>query len=40
VSAWVGPDYVYVTYTDQIVGSASADVLRYFVKVEASAQLP
>jgi hypothetical protein len=40
VSASVGPDYVYVTYTDQIVGSASADVLRYFVKVEASAQLP
>jgi hypothetical protein len=41
VSAWTGSDYTYVTYTDQVSGAAgSANVVRYFVKVDASVQLP
>jgi hypothetical protein len=41
VSAWTGSDYTYVTYTDQVSGPAGAtNVLRYFVKVDASVQLP
>jgi hypothetical protein len=40
VSAWVGSDYVYVTYTDQVTGSGGAtSVVRYFVKVDAPAKL-
>ena len=41
VSSWVGPAYVYVTYTDRVAGPAgSTTVLRYFVKVDAPAKLP
>lgn len=41
VSAWTGSDYTYVTYTDQISGAAgTSGVVRYFVKVDASVQLP
>jgi hypothetical protein len=41
VSAWTGADYTYVTYTDQVSGPGGAvNVLRYFVKVDASVQLP
>lgn len=40
VAAWVGPDFVYVTYSDQVVGpSGGVTVARYFVKIEAAAQL-
>jgi hypothetical protein len=40
VSAWTGADYTYVTYTDQVPGAGGAvDVVRYFVKVDAPAQL-
>jgi hypothetical protein len=40
VAAWTGPDYTYVTYTDQVAGEAGApNVVRYFVKVDAPAQL-
>ncbi len=37
VSAWVGSDGVYVTYTDHV---ASSGLKRYFIKVVSPAQLP
>ncbi len=41
VSAWVGPDAVYVTYSDQVKGSGSTtSVTRYFMRVESPASLP
>jgi hypothetical protein len=41
VTAWVGSDYTYVTYTDHVSGAAGAsDILRYFTKVDAPARLP
>jgi hypothetical protein len=41
VSAWVGPDAAYVTYSDQVKGSGSAtSVMRYFMRVESPASLP
>jgi hypothetical protein len=41
VAAWTGTDYTYVTYTDEVYGTGgSASIVRYFTKVDASAQLP
>jgi len=42
VSAWVGPDAVYVTYADNVTtsGTSTPTVKRYFIKVVSPAQLP
>jgi hypothetical protein len=41
VAAWTGSDYTYVTYSDEVIGSSgSPTIARYFMKIDASAQLP
>ncbi len=41
VAAWVGPDYVYATYTDRTSSpAAGSTTARYFVKIESPATLP
>jgi hypothetical protein len=42
VSAWVGPDGVYVTYTDHVASSgiSAVTVKRHFIKIVSPAQLP
>ena len=41
VASWVDPDLTYVTYANLVAGDGGASrVLRYFVAVEAPAQLP
>jgi len=39
VASWVGPDAVYVTYTDQ-AKTSSPSVKRYFMRLESPATLP
>jgi len=40
VAAWVGPDAVYATYTDQVSQSGTTTTWRYFVKIESPENLP
>jgi hypothetical protein len=40
LSAWVGSDYVYVTYADQVSASGTTTTKRYFTKIESPAKLP
>jgi hypothetical protein len=41
VVSWVGPNGVYITYTDKVTGTTGANLTkRYFMKVESPAELP
>ena len=40
VSAWVGFDASYVTYTDQVSSAGTTAIKRYFMRVDSPASLP
>jgi hypothetical protein len=40
VAAWVGPDYVYATYTDQVTAAGVTSTVRYFNKIQSPDKLP